>query len=48
VRETRRSTLGADVIMHRSGVFPPWGDPMNDRLSLLATVYRVVFGVAGS
>jgi hypothetical protein len=41
-------SLGADVIMHRSGVFPPWGDPMSDRLFLLATVYRVVFGVVGS
>jgi len=41
-------SLGADVIMHKSGVFPPWGDPMSDRLFLLATVYRVVFGVVGS
>jgi hypothetical protein len=41
-------SLGADVIMHKSGVFPPWGDPMSDRLFLLATVYRVAFGVVGS
>jgi len=41
-------SLGADVIMHNSGVFPPWGDPLSDRLFLLATVYRVVFGVVGS
>jgi hypothetical protein len=41
-------SLGVDVIMHKSGVFPPWGDPMSDRLFLLATVYRVFFGVVGS
>jgi hypothetical protein len=34
--------------MHKSGVFPPWGSPLSDRLFLLATVYRVVFGVVGS
>jgi hypothetical protein len=41
-------SLGADVIMHKSGIFTPWGDPLSDRLFLLATVYRVVFGVVGS
>ncbi len=41
-------SLGADVVMHKSGVFPPWGTPMNDQLFLLATVYRVAFGVIGS
>jgi hypothetical protein len=41
-------SLCADVIMHKSGIFPPWGDPLSDRLFLLATVYRVVFGVVGS
>jgi hypothetical protein len=41
-------SLGADVVMHKSGVFPPWGAPMGDKLFLLATVYRVVFGVVGS
>jgi hypothetical protein len=34
--------------MHKSGIFPPWGVPMSDRLFLLATAYRVAFGVAGS
>ena len=33
-------SLGADVAMHKSGVFPPWGTPMNDQLFRLATVYR--------
>lgn len=41
-------SLGADGAMHKSGVFPPWGSPMSDRLFVLATVYRVDFGVVGS
>ncbi len=41
-------SLGTDVALHAAGVFPPWGQPMGDALFLLATAYRIVFGVAGS
>jgi hypothetical protein len=41
-------SLGADIVLHASGVFPPWGQPMSGALFLLAAVYRTVFGVAGS
>jgi hypothetical protein len=41
-------SLGTDVVMHVTGIFPSWGQPMNDGLFLLATVYRTVFGVVGS
>ncbi len=40
--------LGTDAVMHATGVFPPWGQPMSDGLFLLATIYRTVFSVAGS
>ena len=30
------------------GIFPPLGQPMSDALFLLATAYRIVYGVAGS
>lgn len=40
-------SLGTDVALHAAGVFPPWGQPMNDGLFLLATVYRTVYSVAG-
>ena len=40
--------LGTDAIMHATGVFPPWGQPMSAGLFLLATIYRTVFSVAGS
>jgi hypothetical protein len=40
-------SLGADFVLHASGVFPPLGQPMSDALLLLATVYRTVFAIAG-
>jgi hypothetical protein len=36
-----------DVILHVSGVFPPWGQPMSDALFALATAYRIVISVFG-
>ena len=37
-----------DMALHATGVFPPSGQPMADALFLLATAYRIVYGVAGS
>lgn len=37
----------ADVIMHASGVFPPWFQPMDAGLWLLALAYRAAFTVFG-
>ncbi len=36
-----------DVVLHATGVFPPWGQAMSDGLFLLATAYRAVYTVAG-
>ena len=41
-------SLGTDVVLHATGIYPPWGEPMSDALFLLATAYRIVFGIAGS
>jgi hypothetical protein len=41
-------SLGADVAMHATGVFPPLGQPMSDAHLLLATVYRTAFAIAGT
>lgn len=41
-------SLGTDIVLHATGVFPPWGKPVADALLLLATAYRTVYGVAGS
>ncbi len=40
-------SIGTDVALHATGVFPPLGQPMVDALWLLATAYRTVYGVAG-
>ncbi len=41
-------SLGTDVALHATGIFPPWGEPMSDALFLLATAYRTVYAVLGS
>ena len=40
-------SLGTDVILHSSGVYPPWGQPMSNSLFGLATAYRIVYGILG-
>ncbi len=41
-------SLVTDAVMHATGVFPSWGQPVGDAPLLLATAYRTVYGVAGS
>jgi hypothetical protein len=41
-------TTGVDALLHLAGVFPPWSVPIDDRLSALATAYRVVITVGGA
>ena len=41
-------SLGTDVVLHAIGVFPPLGQPLSDALCLLATAYRIPYGVVGS
>ena len=40
-------SLGTDVLLHATGIYPPWGQPMSERLFTLATAYRVAYGVLG-
>ncbi|HEX8273849.1 MAG TPA: hypothetical protein VF615_14520 [Longimicrobiaceae bacterium] len=40
-------STAADAVLHATGVYPPFPEVMADGLFLLATAYRVVFGVAG-
>lgn len=39
---------GFDLLMHATGVFPPWGWPMPTNLWLLAVAYRAIDGIGGS
>jgi hypothetical protein len=41
-------TTATDIVLHAIGVFAPWGEPNSDGPLLLATAYRIVYGVAGS
>ena len=41
------STL-VDIVLHATGVYPPWNVPIDDRLSALATSYRVVISIGGA
>jgi hypothetical protein len=35
-------SIGTDMVMHGTGVFPPYGQPMSEGLFVLATAYRTV------
>jgi hypothetical protein len=38
-------SLGTDMALHATGIFPPWGQAMSDGLFLLATAYRIVYNI---
>ena len=40
-------SLGTDVVLHATGIYPPWFQPMAEALWVLALAYRIVYGVAG-
>jgi peptidoglycan/LPS O-acetylase OafA/YrhL len=40
-------SLGTDVVLHAIAVYPPWFKPMSTPLWILATGYRVVYGIVG-
>lgn len=40
-------TTVTDLVLHATGIFPTAGQPMSTGLWLLATAYRLVYGVAG-
>lgn len=40
-------TTITDIVMHATGIFPPMWEPMSDGLWVLATAYRIVYGVLG-
>ena len=40
-------STAADAVLHATGVYPPFPERMADALFVLATAYRIVFGVLG-
>ena len=41
-------TTLVDIVLHVIGVFPPMDRPLDDRLALLATSYRIVISIGGA
>jgi hypothetical protein len=41
-------TTATDMVLHATGIFPPFGQPMSDGLFVLALLYRIVYGIGGS
>ena len=41
-------TILVDEVMHVTGVLPPADQPLNDRQSIIATLYRIVISVGGA
>jgi hypothetical protein len=41
-------TLATDMVLHAIGFFPPPGQPASDGPLVVATAYRIVYGIAGS
>jgi hypothetical protein len=41
-------TTIVDIVLHVVGVYGPMDRPIDDRLALLATAYRIVISVAGA
>ena len=40
-------SLGTDVVMHATGIFPPWFQPMAGPLWVFALTYRCLYAVIG-
>ena len=40
-------SLATDIVLHATGIFPPWFQPMSTPLWIIATAYRIVYGIAG-
>jgi hypothetical protein len=41
-------TTLVDIALHMAGVYPGMDQPLDNRLAMLATSYRIVIGVAGA
>lgn len=41
------TSMGTDAVLHGTGVYPPMGERMSDGLFVLATAYRILYGILG-
>jgi hypothetical protein len=40
-------STATDIVLHATGFYPPWAEPMDDVHALVATAYRTIFAVFG-
>jgi len=40
-------STAVDVVLHATGFYRPWGEPMTNVHALVATAYRIVISIAG-
>ena len=40
-------SLATDTVLHATGIYPPWFQPMSVPLWVLALAYRIIYGIAG-
>lgn len=40
-------STAVDIVLHATGFYPPWGEPMNDVHAFVATAYRIVISIFG-
>ena len=40
-------SVGTDAVLYATGIYPPWSERLSNALFVLATLYRVVYTVAG-
>jgi hypothetical protein len=40
-------SVGTDIVLHATGIYPPWFQAMSTPLWVLATGYRTIYGIAG-
>lgn len=41
-------SLCTDTVLHATGIYPPWFQPMSTGLWVLATAYRIVYSILGA
>jgi hypothetical protein len=41
-------SVGTDAVLHATGIYPQWLEPMTGALFVLATAYRCIYAVVGS
>src|SRR5215218_5951680 len=42
------ATTAVDILLHVTGVYPPMNEPLDNKMALLASSYRLIISIAGA